>query len=288
MLTWLVCGVLAAAQGASVPASGSGRAFEVPYRLSDTQHIVVRAKLNGKGPYHFVVDTGAPALILSEAVGAEVGAPNGPGGWAELRSVEIEGGPVLRNVRSRVDDPFQLKTMNQTGLSEGRLAGVLGYTVLARYRMQIDLRRGYMVWTELDYTPQPPAGLQALLQGRPPAAAGRQRELEGFAAFTGGLLGSASRVERVRRGFLGVELRPGTVAEILRVYPESPAARAGLRAGDRIIALAGREGQERAIGTRRDLLDQFARVAEGEPVTITVLRKGQQRVITATTASRSL
>jgi S1-C subfamily serine protease len=78
------------------------------------------------------------------------------------------------------------------------------------------------------------------------------------------------------------------VAEILRVYPESPAARAGLRAGDRIIALAGRDGQERAIGTRRDLLDQFARVAEGEPVTITVLRKGQQRVITATTASRSL
>ena len=131
MLTWLVCGVLAAAQGASVPASGSGRAFEVPYRLSDTQHIVVRAKLNGKGPYHFVVDTGAPALILSEAVGAEVGARNGPGGWAELRSVEIEGGPVLRNVRSRVDDPFQLKTMNQTGLSEGRLAGVLADKHLA-------------------------------------------------------------------------------------------------------------------------------------------------------------
>ena len=31
--------------------------YQVPYRLTDTQHILVRAKINGQGPFNFIVDT---------------------------------------------------------------------------------------------------------------------------------------------------------------------------------------------------------------------------------------
>jgi len=31
--------------------------YQIPYRLSETKHVIVRAKINGKGPYNFIVDT---------------------------------------------------------------------------------------------------------------------------------------------------------------------------------------------------------------------------------------
>ncbi len=42
--------------------------IEVPYRLTVPKHILVRAKINGKGPYNFILDTGAPALFVSTKV----------------------------------------------------------------------------------------------------------------------------------------------------------------------------------------------------------------------------
>jgi len=39
--------------------------YEIPYKLTDTKHVMVRVKLNGKGPFNFILDTGAPALIIS-------------------------------------------------------------------------------------------------------------------------------------------------------------------------------------------------------------------------------
>ena len=45
----------------------------VPYQLTNTKHVLVRVKLNGKGPFNFVLDTGAPALFLSEAAAEKAG-----------------------------------------------------------------------------------------------------------------------------------------------------------------------------------------------------------------------
>ncbi len=35
-----------------------GQAFRVPYRLTLTNHYLVRVRINGKGPFNFLVDTG--------------------------------------------------------------------------------------------------------------------------------------------------------------------------------------------------------------------------------------
>ena len=34
-----------------------GQSFQVPYRLTDTNHFLVRVRINGKGPFNFLVDS---------------------------------------------------------------------------------------------------------------------------------------------------------------------------------------------------------------------------------------
>ena len=58
---------LAPAVSAGDPAAKTeGKTYQVPYRLTDTHHIMVRVKINGKGPYNFIIDTGAPALYVAQ------------------------------------------------------------------------------------------------------------------------------------------------------------------------------------------------------------------------------
>src|SRR5438309_1629293 len=59
----------------AVGAPVQGKVYHVPYRLTDTQHIMVRAKINGKGPFNFIVDTGAPMLYVAEPVAKKIGLP---------------------------------------------------------------------------------------------------------------------------------------------------------------------------------------------------------------------
>ena len=55
------------------PPAKDTKTYEIPYRLTDTKHVMVRVKVNGKGPFNFIIDTGAPALIMTEAVSKKVG-----------------------------------------------------------------------------------------------------------------------------------------------------------------------------------------------------------------------
>ena len=41
-----------------------GQSFQVPYRLTDTNHFLVRARVNGKGPFNFLVDSGTRPFSL--------------------------------------------------------------------------------------------------------------------------------------------------------------------------------------------------------------------------------
>src|ERR1035438_1815185 len=64
-------------RGAQPPAKEKdpqiGRSFQVPYRLTDTNHFLVRVRINGKGPFNFLVDTGAPALYVATETAKKIG-----------------------------------------------------------------------------------------------------------------------------------------------------------------------------------------------------------------------
>src|SRR4051812_33178802 len=57
--------------GGKLPA----RTFRVPYRLTNTAHIMVRVKVNSKGPFNLIVDTGAPGLYLVVEAAEKAGLP---------------------------------------------------------------------------------------------------------------------------------------------------------------------------------------------------------------------
>ena len=61
---------------------------------------------------------------------------------------------MLPKAKGRIETPFQLEGINGLGLAGVELHGMIGYNVLARYRMEIDFTRNKMVWTPLDFQPK--------------------------------------------------------------------------------------------------------------------------------------
>src|SRR5687768_8747048 len=103
--------LVAAAAPAADPAPAKGKRVEVPYRLTDTKHVLVRVKLNGKGPFNLILDTGAPAVFITKAVAKKAGVPvdeKAEKGLVEFDRFEIEGGLVVAKAKGRVEDLFQL------------------------------------------------------------------------------------------------------------------------------------------------------------------------------------
>src|SRR5947209_2536504 len=49
--------MLALPAGADEAKKAEQKTFRVPYRLTNTNHVLLRVKINGKGPYNFIVDT---------------------------------------------------------------------------------------------------------------------------------------------------------------------------------------------------------------------------------------
>jgi len=235
MRTLLALALLAALPASSF-AQEVGKPHPVPYRLTDTQHVLVRLKINGKGPYNFVVDTGCPVLILATPIAEKIGL-KATDGWATIDNLQIEGGLSQQKVKARVEVPFQIEGMNSMGLPGIELHGLLGYTVIAKYKMEFDFTRDRMNWTPLAFSPAPPQGL-----GLKGGAVGGMDLMVGLVKMLTFISGLKPAPPPVPRGFLGVEFeqREKEVA-IKTVLTGSPAADAGLKAGDRVISIDGKE-----------------------------------------------
>src|SRR5262249_17978618 len=212
------------------------KTYRVPYRLTSTNHVLVRVKINGKGPYNFILDTGAPALFVATNVAKKLGVTAGKDGWGKFERFEIEGGVVLQNARGRVENPFQLEGMNGLGLAGAELHGMIGYTVLAKYRLEFDFTKHKMGWTPLDFKPDAPVGLDGH------AAPAGLDAMGGLMKLLGGLLGKSPEQKIVLRGFLGIGLeeKDGSVY-VTTVLADTPAAAVGLKTGDRISKFQGSE-----------------------------------------------
>ena len=65
VLRALIVVCVASLTAAWLPAADPEQSFRVPYRITDTKHVLVRVKLNGTGPYNFILDTGAPSVFAN-------------------------------------------------------------------------------------------------------------------------------------------------------------------------------------------------------------------------------
>ena len=256
-----------------------GEAFRVPYRLTETNHFLVRVRVNGKGPFNFLVDSGAPALYIATETAAKVGLkPPAKGFWTPLDSLEIEGGARLEQVKARVEDPFQLVGMNALGLPGASIDGILGFTILAKFKLEIDPSQDRMTWTRLDFNPaDPPVPRDD--DGPPPVEMQLMNALGPVAKGLAFLMGKQPEEVRVNRGFLGIvwaEDEPGTV-RVVKVLRGSPAEAAGLRPGDALREIGGKPVD--GLKTARALT---AGVRPGDAVAVVVKRDGEETTLKLT------
>lgn len=256
-------------------AKPAAKSYEIPYRLTVPKHVLVRAKINGKGPFNFILDTGAPALFVATKVCKKLGIEPDSRGWGVFDRFEIEGGLVLEKAKGRVEDPFQLEGMNGMGLAGAELHGIIGYSVLARYRMEIDFTRDKMLWTPLAFTPRPPAGMG----GRGGGGAGGLEVVGSLMKMFGALTGAKATPDVAPRGFLGLDVVDGDANPVVRsVLEKGPAARAGVKVGDVLTKVGGRR-----VVDRNDVVRMTKKLTAGATVTLTVQRGDDTKELTLTT-----
>jgi serine protease DegQ len=256
----------------------AGKTYQIPYRLTDSGHLMVRVKINGKGPFNFIVDTGAPLVYVAESVAKKLGITAEKKGLNTFDKLELEGGPVHAPFKGLVETPFQLKGMNAVGLAGTELHGILGYSLLAHYKLEIDLTRDKMSWTKLDYVPAAPQPLG--LKG----AEGLDglEELGKLLEMQAKLLGIKGPVDPQLRGFLGIELGEKDKAVVIQsVLEKSPAAIAGLSKGDILTGVHIRNKQVMA-GSLADMLKLLAGTTAGQQLRFTVQRGNETKVIAVT------
>src|SRR4051812_21118701 len=202
---------LVLALAASAPDAGRdpaiGTSYQIPYRLTETNHALVRVRIDGKGPFNFLVDTGAPALYVGTEAAKKAGLePSKTGFFTGVRRLDFEGGAYLTDIQARIEDPFQLIGMNALGLPGASIDGILGFNALARFRLELDPTKDRMTWTRLDFEPKdlevvvPPPG-----QG-PPAEVQMMGVLGPLAKVAAALVGKQPEDELHPGGYFGLEL----------------------------------------------------------------------------------
>ena len=249
---------------ADAPATGP---ITVPFELFPTKHIAVKIKVNGKGPYRVIFDTGSPVTLLSNKVADEAGLldkkgpqplfnPFGAGGEAKVKSLQL-GDLKLEKVSAIIMDHPGVQAMSS---AFGSVEGIVGFPVFARYKMTLDYQAKTMTFAPNKYEPTDAlqtiiANLMMMTQDAPPK-----------------VIAPSGQWGLVVRKAAGDEAAGVTVKEVM---PGSAAAAAGLKAGDRLLTLDGRW-----TDTVADTYLAASFVKPGEMVQVTVRRDGKEIELT--------
>ena len=248
----------------------AGKKSTVPFVMLPTNHMLVEAKINGKGPYRLIFDLGAPITLLSNRAGEASGvvkadAPRaflfGMRGEAEIDKLQAGELSAARLPVIVFDHPV----LSALGDAIGRrIDGIMGFTLFARYRTTIDYQTREMTFVPVDYE------VRDLLKELPDRMLGpkvaRERVLSPLGVW--GI--------RLGRPTGGLE-DPGV--PVAAVDDGSPAHRGGLMPGDVITTLDGR--------WTASIADVFAAAADaepGRPAEVVILRGGKEMTLTVTPA----
>ena len=220
----------------AMPTLGDSGADEapvtVPFKMLPSNHIVVEGKINGKGPYRFIFDLGAPVTLVNGKTAEETGAipKNAPRsfmmgvrGEGQFGSFQL-GDLQARDVPVIVMDHPALKALS--GIIGRPLVGIVGYTFWAHYKMTIDYQARQMTFTPIENFE-----VRDLMKELPARLSGPKisRTMILSPQSLWGISVENSRDGLSRRG-----------VPIVQVVPGSPADIAGCKSGDTLIAIDGR------------------------------------------------
>jgi membrane-associated protease RseP (regulator of RpoE activity) len=236
--------------------------LSVPFDLLQTKHIVVQVRINGKGPYRVIFDTGAPVSLINSRTARETNllpknAPQplfnlfGPAAQTSMNTLEIAGLKARSVPVIVMDHP----TVEMISRVLGPVEGILGFPFFARYKMTLDYQAKRLTFAPSSF--EPPDILQTLVAD----LLGGEKPITKFLA-PAGLWGL--RVDKKSDD----EASGVTINE---VWPGGAAAVAGLRAGDRLLALDGRWTDSVA-----DCYAAAGYVKPGTEIRIVIERQGKE------------
>ncbi len=237
----------------------------VPFSMLPSNHMVVQATINGKGPYRLIFDLGAPITLLSNQVSEASGVVKADAprsflfsmrGEAEVAKLQV-GDLTTTKLPVIVFDHPALKILGDV---LGRpVDGIIGFTFFARYRTTIDYQANQMTFEPIDFA------IRDLLRELPDRLTGpktiRRRVLAPRAFWGLRLARSAGNITSA-----GVP--------IVEVLPGSPAALASLKPGDVLTTLDNRWTTSVA-----DAYAAAAAVEPGREIRVVILRDGKEQTL---------
>lgn len=253
----------------ATPVGAQGKApIVVPFETIASRHMIVDVVVNGKGPFTLVFDTGAPLTLISSKLAREAKIATGGGlmalfgnfGQQKIGTLEL-GDIKLDKVDAIVMDH---PTVDAIGQATGKkLDGIVGFNVFGRYKTTIDYQKKTLTFVPTDF--RPVNMFEVLVQAMTP---------------------SANDLKRIPvlapQGLLGLSVSKnaddeaaGVVIDVVR--PESPAAKAGLKVGDRLLTIDHRWTDRVA-----DCFEAARTIRAGETVDIEIERDGKKRTVKAT------
>ncbi len=237
----------------------------VPFSMLPSNHMVVQATINGKGPYRLIFDLGAPITLLSNQASEASGVVKADAprsflfsmrGEAEVAKLQV-GDLTTTKLPVIVFDHPVLKALGDV---LGRpVDGIIGFTFFARYRTTIDYQANQMTFEPIDFA------IRDLLRELPDRLAGpktiRRRVLAPGAFWGLRLARSAGNINSA-----GVP--------IVEVLPGSPAALASLKPGDVLTTLDNRWTTSVA-----DAYAAAVAIKPGREVPVVILRDGKEQTL---------
>jgi hypothetical protein len=254
------------------PAKADDKPVVVPFELLKSRHIAIQVKINGKGPYRVIFDTGAPTNLINNKIAKESGVlgkdDKGSSIFGatlgaktiktfEVGDVKLEGMPTMV-----MDHP----TVAAIAEAVGPIEGLIGYPFFARYKMTIDYQK-----KEITLVPNgnvPGDAMQGLMNKLMAGSSGKKADPTILAPA--GVWGFT--VDKPKDD-------EDAGVKVTEVLAKSPAAAGGLKEGDRLLTLDGRW-----TDSVSDTFLAASAVKPGKAVTLVVKRDGKEVKLTVTPA----
>lgn len=233
----------------------------VPFELLKSGHMAVQVKVNGKGPYRLIFDTGAPITLLNNKVAKEAEVLKGMkapaftlfGNMGEAIVKELAvGEQAAADVKAIVMDHPTVEAISK---ALGPIEGIVGYAFFARYTTTIDYQAKTVTLKPNGFKPKGDMMddlVKALMSG------GSDPKILVPTTQLGLII-----VKEAKDEDAGV-----TVKDVLA---DGPAAKAGVKTGDRLLTLDGRWTDSVA-----DLYTAALVLKPGAAVSLVVKRDGKE------------
>jgi hypothetical protein len=236
----------------------------VPFELLPSGHMTVMVKVNDKGPYKLIFDTGAPITLVNNKVAKESGLIKekklglfGSQGAVTIKNLKV-GDREAENVTAMVIDHPTVEAISK---AFGQIDGIVGFPFFARYKVTLDYQAKTLTFVPNGF--EPPDVMRDMTMTILSMSSGKAKAPVMLApAAQWGLLTTKGEKDEEA----GVDIKT--------VLAGSAADVAGLKAGDRLLTLDGRW-----TDTVADVYTAAGYVKAGTTVPVKIQRNGKELVL---------